>query len=643
MTSLENLVSRVAALEAGSKPEEGWSKTDLRADVSEAISNHEESLRVLEEVRKAAGKATGFQQIYEKKDEQIRRLETVISEFRSAQNGATEIMEWWDANYRPLDELRRNEQAKIDVQKLTERAEAAVQEAGRKATEAKEEALREITRITRDSSGLIAQFEAITQRAESAANSAARDAAQGVKDSLANASQQVSAMERLKREAQTIVSTASETYLDFVRREVGSVEQIRRQIDEKVAEQSRDAESQREALAREIEAQKQGIETIKKQVDASKKLVDDSVANVEQRAIDAATRKLEEGNSLLESMREISRSVDQRSQQLGEKINRKIGDLVDGAGEEFRTLGKIQTAIQSTNEEIRSVSEKADTKLPKTDVVDTPTASKVAKYDQNGQLKSSEPTADNSVTTKSFVASEIAKSEAKLSQVIESKSIPPELTTTAYGEAAADKFLKVARDGLLKLNKDPVTGPDAVRKSWADATYIPATKIDGHNLRSGLIVVRGNAGNIAVPQRTTGNGDAISLKQTKELIAEAKQEAITGAEVTGEKVSRALQDYMSSSLLPSKRDKLVRTDAHGKIHVGYDATADDDVVRKKYLDTRLQTVSESVSSVSSKANSLEQKITNLEQRVNNLNIDAFMVRGNLTANDNKLHFEYEEE
>ena len=645
---MDSLISRVAALEAERKPADGWSKTDFTAEVSEAISSQQQASKLLEDVRKAAEKVTGFDAIYRKKDEEIRRLESVVQEMRRIDLGALEVMEWWDANQQPINDLRQNREVKRNIEELTLRAEAAVQEAGRKATQAKEEALREINRVTHGSSGLVTQITKITERAESAAANSAKQAADQVKQQLADASQQIAEMQRLKQQTQSIVNTAGEQYLNTVRQQLSDFETTKQQLTEQI--------SQREQTYQQLLTQ------IRQESSSA-------ATKAEQQAVQAAVAKLAERDGLLAQMRDIQQQTSNQIGQIEANTERQVQAVVDGAPATHNTLRKIAEDLEASKRKCLETSQAIVTKLDESLISNTPTVGKLPLYTSRRTLQTQNPQNGLDAVNKQTLDSV----KAELSQTINQKAIPETQTTTALGNGAAGKFLKANAAGGLTVPA-PVHPDDIATKRFTDATYITATRLQKNGTPTGNeIPVRDERGNIVLPVREPNDNPkaALSYDDAVKLIKNSsididKIEGLTEyvglrtsqestkavntakAETTSAKIKEKLlgstADATNQINKTSQRHKVVVTDSYGKISLD-DPENQTDAANKRYVDAKDSEVKQvadaaKLASQQAQITANEAKTTAHQAQQAANNPPSMIVVGNLTENDGKLHVEF---
>lgn len=663
MASLDTLAGQVADLTARSKPDEGWSLSDFTADVSESILRHEEALDILEETRKAASRVTGFNEIYTRKDNQIANLESQVQRLLNAKETSLEIMEWWDANYRPIDDLRKNEQAKIDAEAAARRAKNSADSADTKARQA----IQDIHAITSNSDSLISQFRSLAERAETAAEHAALTAAIKLRGQLADADRQVKAMEDLLAEAQRAIGNLSDTYKAELRKVAAPAEEILANTRDVLTE----AQSWSRQFKSEVETKKQDmlqlVETNRTQILALKQQVDQSVENVEEKAIQAAETKLEEGNTILSNIQAAEQRVNNSISTINSNVDAKVAEIVAGAPQKYNTLLKLANIIETNGQVVSALETTVEGKMDYHSVSNNGDPNTLVKVNPNGDvLLYGDPISASAATRKSWVMEQIVQAiDGVRAGAVTSAKISDAVDTAKVSNRG--KVLKVSTAGKILSEVTPSGNFDVVNKKYFDDNAVKYSEVAAGATAS-MIVRRNTEGKIKaadgadnddvatwgqVLTRLNGKAESDHTHRTSDIIGFDAQLGIKITDlVDSEFIYETLNDSGritdSVAYAPGKPNRLLALDSQGFLSLNRPPNERYHAANKEFVETTVSPINNSVTSLRSTVTTLQQKIATMENTIsqlqqwqNGFNIANYIVEGNLNANDGKFHYQFE--
>jgi len=173
-----SLEKRVEALEAAARPDEGWSLSDFRADVSEVIGDKRDLIRALERIGSISEQKVLLDQVIKAQSQEVDRLIQDAQRRDEASRAFTSIMDWWDQNYRIIVDAKESLALNKQIVDAANNATTSIDASARSARQASENFERATAQKMRDFGNT---FEAAKRDLANTATTASRNLADSEK------------------------------------------------------------------------------------------------------------------------------------------------------------------------------------------------------------------------------------------------------------------------------------------------------------------------------------------------------------------------------------------------------------------------------------------------------------------------------
>lgn len=173
-----SLEKRVEALEAAARPDEGWSLSDFRADVSEVIGDKRDLIKALERIGSVSEQKVLLDQVIKAQSQEVDRLIQDAQRRDEASRAFTSIMDWWDQNYRIIVDAKESLALNKQIVDAANNATTSIDASARSARQASENFERATAQKMRDFGNT---FEAAKRDLANTATTASRNLADSEK------------------------------------------------------------------------------------------------------------------------------------------------------------------------------------------------------------------------------------------------------------------------------------------------------------------------------------------------------------------------------------------------------------------------------------------------------------------------------
>ena len=173
-----SLEKRVEALEAAARPDEGWSLSDFRADVSEVIGDKRDLIKALERIGSISEQKVLLDQVIKAQSQEVDRLIQDAQRRDEASRAFTSIMDWWDQNYRIIVDAKESLALNKQIVDAANNATNSIDASARSARQASENFERATAQKVREINNTI---DAAKRDLANTATSAARNLADAEK------------------------------------------------------------------------------------------------------------------------------------------------------------------------------------------------------------------------------------------------------------------------------------------------------------------------------------------------------------------------------------------------------------------------------------------------------------------------------
>lgn len=150
-----SLEKRIEALEAAARPDEGWSLSDFRADVSEVIGDKRDLIKALERIGSVSEQKVLLDQVIKAQSQEVDRLIQDAQRRDEASRAFTSIMDWWDQNYRIIVDAKESLALNKQIVDAANNATNSIDASARSARQASENFERATAQKMRDISNTI--------------------------------------------------------------------------------------------------------------------------------------------------------------------------------------------------------------------------------------------------------------------------------------------------------------------------------------------------------------------------------------------------------------------------------------------------------------------------------------------------------